>query len=131
MEAPAFIPNYLGEREDVEATLAGMRKVREIFATEPMASRLRGEIVPGPQVTSDEELIDYMERDGQCSFHQAGSCKMGNDKWSVVDHNLAVRGVDGLRVIDASIMPTVISGNTNGASIMIGEKGADLLRQKS
>ncbi|GJH27023.1 GMC family oxidoreductase [Caballeronia novacaledonica] len=124
---PSFNPNYLGDRADVGVMLAGLRKIRSIFATEPMASRVFDEIAPGKTVANDEQLIDYMEREGQCAFHPAGSCKMGNDEMAVVDAELRVYGVDRLRVVDASIMPTVTSGNTNAPSIMIGEKGADLI----
>ena len=127
LEAPAFVPNFLSAAEDVEAMLSGVRKLRAILATEPMASRLVKERIPGPEVTTDEQLIDYMEREGQCAFHPAGSCKMGNDDMAVVDARLRVRGVERLRVVDASIMPTVTSSNTNAATIMIGEKGSDMI----
>lgn len=127
MKAPAFVPNYLEHPEDVQASLVGLRKLRAILNTEPMRSRVVAERVPGPDVQSDEQLIDFMRREGHCSFHPAGSCKMGVDDMAVVDPRLKVRGVDRLRVIDASIMPTVTSGNTNAPTVMIGEKGADLV----
>ncbi|WP_250495109.1 GMC family oxidoreductase N-terminal domain-containing protein [Caballeronia sp. GAWG1-1] len=127
MKPPAFNPNYLGDPSDVEVMVAGLRMIRRIFAAEPLASRVLKEIAPGATVKSDEELTDYMEREGQCAFHPAGSCKMGNDSMAVVDSRLRVHGVDRLRVVDASIMPTVTSGNTNAPSIMIGEKGADMI----
>jgi choline dehydrogenase len=128
MLPPAFIPNYLSNAEDVEAAVSGMRWLRKILATEPLASRVRGEILPGADVRTDEQLLDYMQREGQCAFHPAGTCKMGNDPMSVVDDHLRVRGVERLRVIDASIMPTVTSGNTNAPTVMIGEKGAEMIR---
>ncbi|QDL39841.1 FAD-dependent oxidoreductase [Rhodoferax sediminis] len=128
MQAPAFHPNYLGTAEDVEATLSGLRRLRAIVATEPMASRVLGELVPGPGVQTDEQWIDYMEREGHCAFHPAGTCKMGSDPLAVVDARLRVLGVERLRVVDASIMPVVTSGNTNAPTIMIGEKGADMIR---
>lgn len=127
LQAPAFNPNYLGNPADVDVMLSGLRTIRRIYASEPLASRILSEIAPGPDVVSDEQLIDYMEREGQCAFHPAGSCKMGRDAMAVVDDGLRVRGVERLRVVDASIMPTVTSGNTNAPSIMIGEKGADLI----
>lgn len=108
--------------------LAGIRKLRAILATEPMASRIVTERVPGPNVATDEQLIDYMEREGHCAFHPAGTCKMGNDTMAVVDARLRVHGVERLRVVDASIMPTVTSGNTNAPVVMIGEKAADMIR---
>ncbi|WP_233213833.1 GMC family oxidoreductase [Pollutimonas nitritireducens] len=128
LQAPAFIPNYLEAAEDVEAMLSGLRILRSILATDPMASRIVKELVPGPSVTTDEQLIDFMRREGHCAYHPAGSCKMGNDAMAVVDERLRVRGVRRLRVVDASIMPTVTSGNTNAPTIMIGEKGADMIR---
>ena len=128
MDAPAFVPNYLQAAEDVVATLSGLRILRSILASEPMASRIVTELVPGPDVKTDEQLIDFMRREGHCSFHPAGTCKMGDDSMAVVDAQLRVRGVGRLRVIDASIMPTVTSGNTNAPTIMIGEKGADMIR---
>lgn len=127
LQAPAFNPNYLGDPADVDVMLSGLHTIRRIYASEPLASRILSEIAPGSGVATDEQLIDYMEREGQCAFHPAGSCKMGNDDMSVVDAALRVRGVERLRVIDASIMPTVTSGNTNAPSVMIGEKGADLI----
>ncbi|WP_035883415.1 GMC family oxidoreductase [Cupriavidus metallidurans] len=127
MESPAFMPNYLGDPRDVKVMLAGLREIRRIFATEPLASRVLGELTPGADVRSDEQLVDYMEREGQCAFHPAGSCTMGVGPMAVVDARLRVRGVERLRVVDASIMPTVTSGNTNAPTIMIGEKGADMI----
>ncbi len=128
MEPPAFVPNYLSHHEDVEATLAGVRQFRRILAAEPLASRVRRELVPGDKAVSDEQLIDYMEREGSSVFHPAGTCKMGNDEMAVVDSHLRVCGVERLRVVDASIMPIVTSGNTNAPTIMIGEKGAAMIR---
>lgn len=128
MDAPAFVPNYLDAAEDVEATLTGVRILRTILATEPMVSRVTRELVPGPDVKSDDQWIDFMRREGHCAFHPAGTCKMGNDDMAVVDEQLRVRGTGRLRVVDASIMPTVTSGNTNAPTVMIGEKAADMIR---
>jgi choline dehydrogenase len=128
LQPPAFIPNYLKADEDVEAMVSGLRQLRRIFATEPMASRIVSELVPGPSVRTDEQWIDFMEREGHCAFHPAGTCKMGRDPMAVVDAQLRVRGIERLRVVDASIMPVVTSGNTNAPTIMIGEKGADMIR---
>jgi choline dehydrogenase len=129
LQAPAFIPNYLEAPEDVEATLVGLRMLRSILTTEPMASRIVKELIPGAGITTDEQLIDFMRREGHCSFHPAGTCKMGDDPMAVVDARLRVHGTRRLRVVDASIMPTVTSGNTNAPTIMIGEKGADMIRE--
>jgi choline dehydrogenase len=128
MQAPVFIPNFLQAPEDVTAMLSGMRMIRNILATEPMASRIISERVPGPEVRTDEQIIDFMEREGACAFHPAGSCKMGNDSMAVVDSRLRVHRVGRLRVVDASIMPTVTSGNTNAPTVMIAEKASDLIR---
>jgi choline dehydrogenase len=128
LAAPSFVPNYLEASEDVEATLVGLRTLRAILATEPMASRVVKELVPGPGITTDEQLIDFMRREGHCAFHPAGTCKMGTDDLAVVDARLRVRGVERLRVVDASVMPTVTSGNTNAPTVMIGEKAADMIR---
>jgi choline dehydrogenase len=128
MAAPFFMPNYMSAPEDIEAMLSGLRQLRRIFALEPLASRIVKEIAPGTGVDSDEQLLDFMQREGQCAFHPVGTCKMGRDAMAVVDERLRVRGIERLRVVDASIMPTVISGNTNAPAIMIGEKGADMIR---
>lgn len=128
LQAPAFVPNYLSAPEDIEASLSGLRTLRKILATEPLASRIVKESVPGYGVTSDEQLIEFMRQEGHCAYHPAGSCKMGSDDMAVVDARLRVRGVQRLRVVDASIMPTVASANTNASVVMIGEKGADMIR---
>ena len=130
LDAPSIQPNYLGAPEDLEATVAGIRVLRQILSTEPLASRIRKEIVPGSIADTNEKLADYVRRDAASVFHPAGTCKMGNDDMAVVDSNLRVRGIERLRVIDASIMPVVTSGNTNAPTIMIGEKGADLVRSE-
>jgi choline dehydrogenase len=94
-----------------------------------MQSFIEAEFQPGPAVGSDEELLDYARRRGGTVYHPTSTCKMGSDPLAVVDAELRVNGVEGLRVADASVMPTVVSGNTNAATIMIGEKAADLLRR--
>jgi choline dehydrogenase len=127
LKSPAFMPNYLSAAEDIQAMLSGLRQLRNIFATEPMASRIVRELLPGPGVQTDDQWIDFMQREGSCAFHPVGTCKMGHDAMAVVDERLRVRGVERLRVVDASIMPNVISGNTNAPTIMIGEKGADMI----
>ena len=130
MQPPGFHPNFLGDPDDVEAMLSGIRQVRRILQTEPVASRILAEIVPGDKAATDEQLIEHMENTGHCAFHPAGTCKMGSDidAMAVVDARLRVRGVERLRVADASIMPVVTSCNTNAPTIMIGEKAADMIR---
>jgi choline dehydrogenase len=124
---PAIRPNFLSDPEDIAASISGVRTLRRILAERPMASRLTGEIIPGETAVSDAQLLDYMEREGNCAFHPAGTCKMGTDAMAVVDERLRVRGVERLRVVDASIMPVVTSGNTAAPTVMIGEKGAAMI----
>ncbi|MGR4871156.1 GMC family oxidoreductase [Variovorax sp. LARHSF232] len=127
MVAPLIMPNYLSAAEDVKATISGFRQLRKIIATEPIASRVIEELLPGPHVTTDEHLIDYMRSTGSSAFHAAGTCKMGSDPMAVVDSRLRVHGVRRLRVVDAAIMPLITSCNTNAPTIMIAEKGADMV----
>jgi choline dehydrogenase len=124
---PAIRFNFLAERIDRDCTLAAMRTVRRLVAAPPLAWLGAHEFAPGPQVGSDEELLDFVTRTAETTYHPVGTCKMGNDATAVVDDSLRVRGIFGLRVADASIMPTLTSGNTNAPSIMIGEKAARLL----
>ncbi|WP_137894452.1 choline dehydrogenase [Ramlibacter sp. 2FC] len=129
MQAPVFTPNFLSDPEDIHAMIQGIRRIREIMSTGPVAARVIGEHLPGPGVQTDEQMLDFMEKHGNSAFHPAGTCKMGRDPMAVVDERLRVRGVERLRVVDASIMPMVTSGNTNAPTMMIGEKGADLIAQ--
>ena len=105
-----------------------MHKMREISAQPSWQNVMKREIVPGPEATSDEDLMAFAKKMGTTIFHPCGTCKMGSDAMAVVDERLRVRGLEGLRVIDASIMPTMTSGNTNAPTIMIGEKAADMIR---
>jgi choline dehydrogenase len=122
-------PNFLTNDYDIQAMISGIRQIREIMRTEPIASRVVAEEVPGPGVRTDEDIYRFMEDTGNTAQHTAGTCKMGNDRLAVVDERLRVRGAERLRVIDASIMPFVTSGNTNAPSIMIGVKGGDMIRE--
>jgi choline dehydrogenase len=121
--------NFLTDAEDNLAVLAGVRKIREIMSSQPMASRVVGEDVPGPGVRTDDEIFRFMQETGNSAMHQGGTCKMGRDPLAVVDERLRVRGMERLRVVDMSIMPTLTSGNTNAPTIMIGVKGADMIRR--
>jgi choline dehydrogenase-like flavoprotein len=121
---PRIVTNSLAEREDVEALLAGMRLAREIVATEPLRSVVRRELFPG----DDADLEADLRRRVELLYHPVGTCRMGTDPDSVVDPELRVRGVEGLRVADASIMPLIPGGNTNAPTIMVGERAADLIR---
>jgi choline dehydrogenase len=129
LHAPRFHPNYLSCESDIRRQVAGMRRLRQIMQTQPMAARLVEEVKPGIAVQSDEQLLDYLKRFGGTAWHPVGTCKMGSDGEAVVDARLCVHGIQRLRVIDASIMPTIVTGNTNAPCIVIGEKGADMIRQ--
>ena len=104
-----------------------VKRLRDIFASASLATVIGQELRPGVAVESDEDILAYIQQHGTTAFHPVGTCKMGNDDLAVVDDRLRVHGVSNLRVVDASIMPTLISGNTNAATIMIAEKGADLI----
>ncbi|MCP5266823.1 MAG: GMC family oxidoreductase N-terminal domain-containing protein [Burkholderiaceae bacterium] len=125
--APRIEPNYLADPLDRRTAVAGIRMLREIFGRPEFRRRWDAEILPGESVRSDAELLDAARTLGGTVFHPCGTCRMGSDARSVVDPSLRVRGVDGLRVIDASVMPTVTSANSNAAAIMIGEKGASMV----
>lgn len=125
--APVLISNFLTNQEDIRAMIFGIRKIREIMAAEPIAARVLGEQLPGNTVQSDDEILAYMEQHGNSAMHPTGTCKMGPDAMAVVDERLRVKGVQRLRVVDASIMPRVTSGNTNAPTIMIAEKASDMI----
>jgi choline dehydrogenase len=119
----------MSAQRDVDATVAGLRLARQIFAASSWTAHSKGEVRPGPKATTDVELADYARASAGSVFHPVGTCRMGADDLSVVDSRLRVRGVAGLRVIDASIMPMVTTGNTNAPTIMIAEKGAHMIRE--
>ena len=129
LQAPAIRPNYLATPQDRAALLAGVKAVRRIMDTPTMRRHVVREHDPGAACVSDEDLLDYIRRRGGISYHPVGTCRMGKDATAVVDDRLCVRGVPGLRVVDASIMPAIVSGNTNAPTIMIAEKGADMILQ--
>ncbi len=124
---PAIQPNYLATRTDKEVMVAGLRIARRVFAAPAMRKLVTAEHWPGAAAETDEEILDYVRATAGTTFHPTSTCMMGNNGTSVVDAELRVHGVGGLRVIDASVMPTVVSGNTNATAIMIGEKGADMI----
>ncbi len=126
-EAPAINPNYLATQRDRETIVAGVSAMRHIFQAPAMARYIAEEIEPGAQCDNDEDLLGFIRERGSTTYHPVGTCRMGQDPKAVVDERLRVRGFTSLRVVDASIMPAVVSGNTNAATIMIGEKGADMI----
>jgi choline dehydrogenase len=126
-DAPAIHPNYLAAQCDRDTMVEGMKALRRIVQQPAMARHIVDEAEPGPACASDDEILDYVRRRGSTVYHPVSTCRMGQDDRAVVDERLRVRGFTGLRVIDASIMPMVVSGNTNAATIMIAEKGADMV----
>jgi len=127
MTAPSILPNYLAHEADQKAAVSGLRLVRSIAAQPALQPVIERENFPGPERNTDEALLDYARAWGGSSYHACGTCRMGNDMDAVVDPELRVRGVEGLRVADASVMPSLVSGNTNAATVMIGERAADLM----
>jgi choline dehydrogenase len=127
--APSIRANYLDTENDRRAIVAAVRRVRELFTAPALAKNLGTEFRPGPLVQSDEQILDYVRAEGESVYHPVGTCKMGTDDMAVVDARLRVHGVKRLRVADASIMPQLISGNTNAPVIMIAEKCADMVLQ--
>ena len=128
-DSPIIQPNYLTAEEDCRTHVAMVRYVRELFKQAPLQPYLGDETLPGPDVQTDDEILDRAKRIGSTVFHAAGTCKMGQDSMAVVDPALRVKGVSGLRVVDASVMPTLVSGNTNAAAMVIGWRGAELILQ--
>ena len=122
-DAPAMIPNYLSTEIDRRAIVAGLQLVPARSGEPGMQHFIESEYLPGPDVQTDDELLDYARRNGGTVFHPTSTCKMGSDPMAVVDPAIARAWDSGLRVVDASIMPTVASGNTNAPTIMIAEKG--------
>jgi len=126
--APAIDPGYLGERADVDALAQGIEMAREIATHQPITRYLASEHLPGPEVSTVDELREYVRGNIETLYHPVSTCAMGNDEESVVDTELRVRGVEGLRVVDSSVMPAAPRGNTNAPTIAIAERAADLLR---
>ena len=127
-DAPAINPRYLSEESDRRAIIGGLRLARRLFAAPSLQRFVREETLPGAQIQSDDELLDYARRNGGTCYHASCTCLMGSHPMSVVDSELRVHGLDGLRVIDASVMPAVTSTNTNAPTIMIAEKGAAMIK---
>ncbi|MDA1311364.1 MAG: GMC family oxidoreductase N-terminal domain-containing protein [Proteobacteria bacterium] len=127
LERPLIRPNYLSDPDDMRVTLAGMEQTRRIFAQPAFAPYNVAETLPGPGVTSEADLHAYVREQGSIIYHPVGTCKMGEDPLAVVSPRLAVHGIAGLRVVDASVMPTVTTGNTNAPTIMIAEKASAMI----
>jgi len=129
MAAPAMQPHYLSTPTDRATLVAGIKLARRLAATDAFSPYVAGEYLPGPQADDDEGLLEFARASGATIFHPSGTCKMGPaaDALAVVDAQLRVRGIGNLRVVDCSIMPTLVSGNTNAPVIMIAEKAADMI----
>lgn len=125
---PNVDPGCLNDEHDIDIIVAGLKIARRILNSEAMAPFRGAEVLPGPAVQSDAALREFVRNYTQTIYHPVGTCKMGFDAMAVVDHELKVHGIKGLRVADASIMPAIINANTNAPSIMIGEKCADMIR---
>jgi choline dehydrogenase len=127
LQPPVMDPNYLAADYDLKVLIAGLRQGRDILAPQAFKPWLGEERLPGPAVQSNAELEDFIRATAETEYHPVGTCKMGSDPMAVVDEKLRVRGIERLRVIDASIMPAIVSGNTNAPVIMIAEKGAEMM----
>ena len=128
---PAMQPNYLSTELDQRTNVAAIRSARQIAQSAAMAPYVKREVKPGPSMQSDEELLEFCRDNGATIFHPSGTCRMGaaQDPMAVVDARLRVHGIQALRVVDCSIMPTLVSGNTNAPVVMIAEKAADLIQE--
>ena len=126
--APLIDPNYWSDPHDRKMSLEGLKIAREILSQDALKPYVMAERLPGPKVVSDDDLFDYACANAKTDHHPVGTCRMGTDAMAVVDLELKVRGLEGLRVCDSSIMPRVPSCNTNAPTIMVGEKGADIIR---
>lgn len=129
LAAPSMLPNYLSTAEDRACAVAALRYTRRLAATRAVAPYVAEELKPGPAARADDELLAFARANGATIFHPSGTCAMGSGTDAVVDERLRVRGVAGLRVVDCSIMPTLVSGNTNAPVVMIAEKASDMIRE--
>lgn len=125
---PLIDPNYLAADRDKEMALLQIRTIREVLSRPEIATHIKSEYLPGPSARTDEELMAYVRQYASCDYHPVSTCKMGTDDEAVVDPELRVHGLSNLRVIDSSIMPRLVSGNTMAPTMMIAEKGADLVK---
>jgi choline dehydrogenase-like flavoprotein len=127
--APLIDPNYWADPHDKEMSIRGLKLAQEVMRQDALKPFVQREVIPGPDVQSDEDYFDFACANSKTDHHPAGTCRMGGDDASVVDPRLKFRGIEGLRIADASIMPSLISSNTNAPTIMIAEKAADMIRE--
>jgi choline dehydrogenase len=126
---PEMQPNYLSTDLDRRTAVAGIKAARAIAASEAMRPYVLREVKPGPEAGDDEALLEFCRNNGATIFHPSGTCRMGSDLRAVLDVRLRVNGVSGLRVVDCSAMPTLVSGNTNAPVVMMAEKAVDMIRE--
>jgi choline dehydrogenase-like flavoprotein len=126
---PLIDPNYLADPYDREMSIRGLKLVQNILAQDALKPFILAERLPGPGVRTEQEYFNFICMHSKTSHHCAGTCRMGGDAEAVLGSRLRFNGIEGLRVADASIMPTVNSSNTNAPTIMIGEKAADMIKQ--
>jgi choline dehydrogenase len=127
LDAPIIDLRYFDDERDLDAAFRGFKIIREIANSEPLKTYNKGELTPGDQCQTDDEIKEFLRNTVETIYHPVGTCKMGNDPMAVVDDRLRVHGIKALRVVDASIMPTIPGGNTNAPTIMIAEKAADMI----
>jgi choline dehydrogenase len=127
-EPPAIQPNYLASQADLHVLLEGVKLARRLAEATAFNAFRGAEVYPGSQAQIDEAVCDYIRNNAETCYHPVGTCRMGDDPLAVVDARLRVHGIESLRVVDASIMPTIVSGNTNAPTIMIAEKATDLIK---
>jgi choline dehydrogenase-like flavoprotein len=127
-KAPLIDPNYLADPLDREMSIRGLKLTQDIMSQPPLEKYVLAERLPGPEVRTDDDYFNFIRQHSKTSHHCAGTCRMGSGDRAVVDPELRFNGIEGLRVVDNSIMPNVISSNTNAAAIMIGEKAADMIK---
>ncbi len=127
LSGPAIRPNFLSAQADRDSLVGGMRAARRIVGQPALRPYVEAEISPGPGVESDDEWLDFARRNGQTIYHPIGTCRMGSDPAAVTDARLRVNGLSGLRVVDASVMPKMVSGNTQAAVMMVAERGAEMI----
>jgi len=124
---PVIDPNFLAVEKDRLVLRQGVKIARDVFRQKAFDAYRGEEMAPGPEITSDADIDAYIRARAEADYHSVGTCKMGQDRLAVVDDRLKVHGVDGLRVVDASIMPRMVGGNTNMPTVMIAEKASDLI----
>jgi choline dehydrogenase len=127
MQAPSMRPNYLAAEKDRICAIESIKYARKLAATDALKPYILSEYKPGAVVRSDDEILEFARENGATIFHPTGTCKMGSDRMAVTDARLRVHGIAGLRVVDCSIMPTLVSGNTHAPAVMIAEKASDMI----